>query len=128
MQRKKNTNSSLIERYKEKPVAFNPGLARISDSATAGLFLSQLLYWHQKGRDKEWVYKTIKEFQEETCLCRSEQDRAIKKWKRLGVLEVKRKGIPQRRFFRIDTEKLNGLLSAYPVEGSLQDKTDSLPN
>ena len=110
LQRKKNTNSLLIGRYDEKPVLFNPGLGRISKSSTAGLFMSQMLYWHQKGRNKEWVYKTIKEFNRETCLTRSEQDRAIKKWKSLGILEIERRSIPRRRFFRVDVEKLNGLL------------------
>lgn len=110
LQRKKNTNSSLIERYQEKPVLFNPGLGRISKSAIAGLFMSQMLYWHQKGRDKEWTYKTRREFELETCLTRSEQDRAIIIWKRLGTLEVKKRGIPQRRFFRINIERLNELL------------------
>lgn len=110
IQKKKSTNSLLIGRYDEKPVLFNPGLGRISKSATAGLFMSQMLYWHQKGRNKEWVYKTIKEFNQETCLTRSEQDRAIKKWEAMEILEVKRKGIPQRRYFRVNIEKLEILL------------------
>ncbi|MFZ5982482.1 MAG: hypothetical protein ACOYS2_02855 [Patescibacteria group bacterium] len=108
----KNTNSLLIAKYNEKPVLFNPGLGRISKSATAGLFLSQLLYWHKKGWNKEWVYKTIKEIKGETCLTRSEQSRAIKIWGELGVLEVKLRSIPRRRFFKINLEKLNELLKA----------------
>lgn len=112
LQKKKSTNSLLIGHYDEKPVLFNPGLGRISKSATAGLFMSQMLYWHQKGRNKEWVYKTIKEFHQETCLTRSEQDRAIKKWEAMEILEVKRKGIPQRRYFRVDIGKLEILLKA----------------
>lgn len=110
LQRKRSTNSRLVIRFDEKPVLFNPGLGRISESAVAGLFMSQLLYWHKKGRNKEWVYKTINEFQKETCLTRSEQNRAIKKWEAMEILEVKRRSIPRRRFFRVDVEKIEKLL------------------
>ena len=109
-QRKKNTNSSLVDRYNEKPVLFNPGLGRISGSAIAGLFMSQILYWQERGWNKEWIYKTIKEIRQETCLTRSEQNRAIKIWKGLGILELERRGVPQRRHFRVDVEKLEQLL------------------
>lgn len=109
-QRKKNTNSLFVDRYNEKPVLFNPGLGRISGSSIAGLFMSQILYWQERGWNKEWIYKTIKEIEQETCLSRSEQDRAIKKWKGLGILEVENRGIPQRRHFRVNIEKLEQLL------------------
>ena len=112
IKKKRNTNSTLIINYEEKPVLFNPGLGRISKSAIAGLFMSQLLYWHQKGRNKDWTYKTINEFKEETCLTRSEQERAIKIWKELGVLEVELRSIPRRRFFKINLGRLEELLKA----------------
>ena len=32
-----------------RPIAFQPIFARITSSATAGLFLSQLYYWHDRG-------------------------------------------------------------------------------
>lgn len=107
---KSNVNSILIKQLKAKPVAFNPELARVSGSAIAGLFMSQLLYWWGKGRSKDCVYKTIKEFEYETCLTRSEQNRAIIIWKNLGVLEVKNKGIPQKRHFYINQGKIIDLL------------------
>lgn len=112
MGKKTNYNSYLIELLGEKPVAFNRALARIANGATAGLFMSQLLYWFDKGKYEGWVYKTIEDFKDETCLTRSEQDRAIEKWKRLGVLEVRLKGIPRRRFFHINFEALVSLLTS----------------
>jgi hypothetical protein len=105
-----NYNSLVIQLLGERPIAFNPILGRVAKSASAGLFLSQLLYWCDKGANRDWIYKTIKEVQEETCLTRSEQDRAIKIWKRLDVLEVKLRGIPRRRFFHVNKEKLIKLL------------------
>ncbi|MFH1628684.1 MAG: hypothetical protein ABIE47_08170 [Pseudomonadota bacterium] len=38
-------------------------------SLDAALFLSQLLYWSDKGKSEDgWIYKTYREWQEETCL------------------------------------------------------------
>lgn len=91
-------------------IAFNPDLARITGSVEAGLLLNQLLYWHKKGHNPEWFYKTIKEIQDETCLTRSQQDTAIKKCKKIGLFEMKRKGIPAKRHFRVDVEKIVELL------------------
>ena len=111
----KNYNSLLIEQLSEKPIAFNPALARLAKSAGAGLFLSQLLYWWGKGRKPDWIYKTISEIQEETSLTRSEQDRAIRKWKELGVLVVEKRGIPPTRHFKINIPRLLACLEAARV-------------
>lgn len=108
----KNYNSLLIELVEAKPIAFNPMLAKAAGSASAGLFLSQLLFWWGKGNlsSRGWIYKTIKEVQEETYLTRSEQDAAIRKWKELGVLDIQLIGLPRRRHFHINEEKLIQLL------------------
>lgn len=96
-----------------KPIVFNPDLARITGSAKNGLFLSQLLYWSDKGQDENWIYKTIKEIEEETCLTRDEQDSAIKTLKTLKIIEVKLKGVPAKRHFHINEDKLIGLIDKY---------------
>jgi len=51
------------------------------------LFLSQVLYWSDKGRDG-WFYKTYAEWQEEICLSEYEVKKAVKKLIDLGVLET----------------------------------------
>lgn len=102
----------VLESVAAKPVAFNPMLAKISGSATAGLFMSQLLYWWGKGQKENWIYKTISEIHSETFLTRSEQDNAIRRWVELGVLEKRIIGIPPKRHFCISVEKLILLLKA----------------
>jgi hypothetical protein len=106
MKRGKSYNKVILEVLGTKPIAFNPILAKLAKSATAGLFMSQLLYWWDKGREKGWIFKTIEEIHCETCLGRSEQDRAIKVWKSLGMLEVKLIGLPAKRHFKINIETL----------------------
>ena len=94
-----------------KPIAFHPCLARLGGSATAGLFLSQLLYWTGKGADEEgWIFKSQAEWTAETCLSRHEQEQARATWKELGVLEEKREGLPCRLYYRIAIDRLRELL------------------
>lgn len=104
---------SILNLLSAKPVVFNPDLARIAGSVKTGLFLSQLLYWSDKGADEEWIYKTICEFEDETALSRKEQDGAIKKLKALEILEVKLKGVPAKRHFHINMDRLIKLIEKY---------------
>lgn len=105
-----NYNSLLIEALSEKPIAFNPMLAKIAGSALAGLFLSQMLYWRGKGINRIWIYKTIADLRSETAMTRSEQNRAIRIWRGLGILEVQLWGLPRRRHFKINIKNLTDLI------------------
>lgn len=105
-----NYNKKLLEILSIKPVAFNPLLAKVTGSVKAGLLLAQLLYWWQKGRDKDWIYKTIKEIEEETALSRNEQDGAIKRLKQLEVIEVDLKGVPAKRHFKLNLLRISNLV------------------
>lgn len=88
-------------------ISFNPDLAKALSSIKASLFLNQLLYWWKKGRDPEWIYKTIEEMKEETTLSREEQDGAIRICKKFKLIEVGHtKGIPPKRNFKINIEKI----------------------
>lgn len=102
----KSINSLILHITKQRPVAYIPALTRLADNLPAGILLSQLLYWKDKGHKKDWIFKTIKELREETGLSRSQQDIAISKWEKMEVLEVKLRGIPPKRHFRINLNKL----------------------
>jgi hypothetical protein len=95
----------------DRPVAFNPVLARISESVTAGLMLSQALYWtrvQERTNPKAdgWFYKTQAEWTEEICLSRWEQDGARKILRGLPFWEERKRGAPPKSYFRVDLEKL----------------------
>jgi len=97
----------------ERVIAFHPILARAGGSAGAGLFMSQLLYWVGKQADGDgWIYKTLEEWKAETCLTRSEVDRARRAWRDLGVLEEKYEGLPRRLWYRVNLERLREVLEA----------------
>ncbi len=105
-----NYNKKLLEVLSIKPIAFNPLLAKAIGSVKAGLLLSQLLYWWRKGQNPEWIYKTIDEIEEETALSRYEQDGAIQKIRNLKLVEVKRKGIPAKRHFKLNLGNISKLV------------------
>lgn len=99
-----------------RPIAYNSDLAHALGSVKAGLFLSQLLFWWGKGRDPNWIYKTIEEIKEETALSRKEQETAVKICKRLGLIQMKIKGIPGKRHFQININVIVEFLQDYRRE------------
>ena len=110
----KNPDQRLIQDIlTTRPIAFNADLARILGSAKAGIFLSQLLYWNGKGRNPDWIYKTVEEFEKETSLSKEEQLTAQKICVNKGVVEVKLMGLPAKRHFKIYMGKIIKLLDEF---------------
>lgn len=85
----------------DRPIAFQPVFARMTGSINAALFLSQAFYW-QKRCKKEWWWKTMEDWQEETCLSRREQETARAKLRELGLIKEQRKGSPAKLFYSVD--------------------------
>ncbi len=108
--RKENYQKIIAGILGTRPIAFNRDLAKALGSAKAGLLLSQLLYWHKKGKNPEWFYKTIRELEEETTLSRSEQDTAIKICKKFEVLETRIMKTPAKRHFKLNIERIIDLI------------------
>jgi len=56
----------------------------------SALFLSQLIYWCDKGKNKEgWIYKTYQDWKEDICLTEYAVRKARKKLEKMGILETK---------------------------------------
>jgi hypothetical protein len=105
-----------------RPVAYYPSLAKMLGSVKASIMLCQLSYWNGRQTDNEnWIFKTIEEMYEETGLSRNEQDNAIKALKSKGILEVKVKGLPARRYFQINQDKLEEIWKNWLTEKKTQD-------
>jgi hypothetical protein len=99
-----------------RPIAFHRCLAELTGSVTAGLMLSQALYWTPRAKDPEgWFWKTQDEWFEETMLSRKEQETARRRLKELGngsVWHEQLRGVPAKLFYKIDLEALEALLLA----------------
>lgn len=98
-------------------VRYHPGFADIFGSISAAILLCRLLYWHGKGKNKRWTYKTIADMRCETGLSRSKQESAIKILKDAGILTVVLKRTPATRHFRIN------LIQLHKVTSSLQESS-----
>ena len=69
----------------DRPIAFNPELARAFGSINEALFFQQITYWSDKGDNPEWIYKSQVELKHETCLLAYQQKQARNYLKRLAV-------------------------------------------
>jgi hypothetical protein len=101
----------IIAETLDRPVAFHPALARISGSVTAGLMLSQAVYWakvlERTNPDADgWFYKTQAEWTDEICLSRWEQDGARRILRGLPFWDERKSGAPPKSYFRLDLGKL----------------------
>ena len=78
----------LIDTLLERRIAYHPIFARITDSACAALFLSQLYYWSARASHLEgWVYKTAVEWSNETGLSPDELRGARRRLRGLELIE-----------------------------------------
>ncbi len=97
--------------FPNRPTLYQPGLSLVFKSVNTGLLLSQLIYWHDKGRRKDgWIYKTTEELKQETGLTRTQQETAIRICRTHGVLDYKIAGIPAKRHFKLNLTLLEDLL------------------
>ena len=90
-----------------KVVAYYADIARKLNSKNAALMLQQLLYWRCRTHDPDgWVYKTIKEIKNELFLSRYEQETAIHILIKYELIEKQVKGLPPKRYFRVNVDRL----------------------
>lgn len=98
----------------DRPIAYHASLARALNSVTAGVFLSQLLYWQPRSQHTDgWVWKTQEQIYEETALTRREQETARAVLRKAGIIEEKRAGVPAKLYFRVDMQRLVERLSDF---------------
>ena len=122
-----------LQRLLDRPIAFHRCFVRLGIGITGAVMLSQAVYWSKRTENLEgWFHKSIEEWEEETGLTRFEQETAKRKLK--GILEIERRGIPARLYFRINWENLEkSLISQSLLKSSKQDcrnptnKNDGIP-
>ncbi len=92
-------------------------------SLEGGIFLSQLIFWSDKGKRADgWFYKSYKEWQEETFLSQYKVSKYTDVLVNQGVLEIKIKkanGAPTLHY-RFDYEKFNNLFIEFLTMDSIK--------
>ena len=102
---------NVLKSLNQKPIAYYPIYRQITGSTTAGILLSQLMYWFSV---KDKFYKTDEEIKKETLLTKKELENAKNKIKKLEFIEISREGIPAKTYYKIDWnlyfERLNNAI------------------
>lgn len=96
------------------PVAYYPGLVKHLGSVNAVILFCQFFYWTGKEASELGIFKTTEEIERETGLTYEEQLTARKKLRSRGVLKETNKRLEHRIYYRIDTERLDEILSQVP--------------
>lgn len=94
----------------DRPIAFHRVFVPFA-GVKGAVFLSQLLYWSKRGKDPDgWIYKTYREWTDETGLTERELDSIRNRLKSEGIIEEELRGVPPIIHYRIIVEKFHNLL------------------
>ncbi len=80
----------------------------ITDDIEEAIVLSQLIYWHDKSVNDGWVYKTYKDWEEETGLSEYKVRKAKKKLEEKGKKEKDGKEKDEKGWIETKIKKANG--------------------
>lgn len=123
--------SNYLELLK-RPIAFHRFYAQMGGSAGAGVFISQLMYWHDamkqtRGEDWDgWFWKLAADWERETYTTRRERENGEKRLRELGILEVKKMGVPPRKYYKVNEVKLvESIESILGSESACEPKGDA---
>jgi len=103
------------------PISYYPVYRKITGSTTAGVLLSQLMYWWSR-IDGDKFYKTDAEVMQETLLTADELRSAKNAIKGLSFIKITREGIPAKTFYEVD---FNGLCEK--IKSLSQNKIGEIP-
>lgn len=114
-------------------IAFEPELTRMTGNLEAALLLSQFIYWHtHTPHPAHWFYKSQAEWLKETGLSRYGYEKGLRvlldlgevyrsryqDLVKMGILEQKKYGgLSNTWWFRVDSIRLDSLLSKCPAQG-----------
>lgn len=102
----------LGQRYRS--IRYFPPFGHALKSVNAGIMLSQLVYWQDRGNAKDgYFWKTVKELQRETCLSRHQQDAAKALLENHGLIYTYCGGNRNKRFFQVDLDMVDILLTRW---------------
>lgn len=109
-----NDEQFLEEVFNERPIAYKPIIAKALGSVNAGLFVSQLYYWKNKGSSEDgWIYKTRNDLFNELGLTRQRQESARKRAMEMKITSEIIRGIPPKVHFKIDISELANVIRNY---------------
>lgn len=83
----------------------------LEEAVLFGELASEFNYWATLNKlENGYFYSTVENVEEKTTLSAHKQRNALKKLQEIGIVDVKRKGIPAKRFITINQEQLIEIL------------------
>lgn len=130
-----------------RPVAYYPGLKKITGSTTATILLCQFIYWRGKESSGDgWLYKTSQEIEDETGLTYNEQKTARAVLVKVGLIQEhyarldhqlkfmvnldainEKWGNPQLEIPQSDDSTLGNETSPYSLNSNTETTTENIP-
>lgn len=107
----------LLKALSEKPIAYHRVYSEITGGLTTGVMLSQLVYWDMTMGGE--FYKTNEDFQSELGMSEWEFKQAKKKLIEKTLIETKRKGVPAKTFYNVNTDRVISLLLSWAETSQL---------
>ena len=118
-----SSNTAFLREINARQVAFVPLYAKYTGSITAGLLLSQLMFYFSSLK-KDKIFKTNAAIMDDTMLSENELRSAKKTIKKCEFLTIKKEGLPGRTFYEINWDKYYQIFSDF----ALQNDTNSHDN
>lgn len=101
----------LLTQAMGQPIRFYRKLGFLVKGANTILMLSQAISW-SVASDDGWFCKSQYEWEDFTCLTRSEQETARKQLRNTAFWQEEIKGMPAKLFFRVDLVEVTRALEA----------------
>lgn len=87
-------------------------LLGLEEAVILGELASEFKYWEEKGQIEDgWFYSTVENIEKNTSLSDFKQRKAIKSLKEKNIIEIKIRGIPAKRYIKINEEQVFELLN-----------------
>jgi hypothetical protein len=116
-------NTENLKLLNQRPIAYYAIYKDLTTSTTAGVLLSQLMYWFSK---KDKFYKTDEDIREETRLTASELKTAKSKIKDISFITITREGVPAKTYYKINWDLYyNSLAKFAKLESAKQPNSNS---
>ncbi|GAA5514050.1 hypothetical protein Dcar01_02799 [Deinococcus carri] len=113
----RNTAMSLVAQFlgRQNTIPIPVPFVQLTGDYTSAAFLAQCLYWGDRTTDADgWFHKSHEEWAEELLLSPDQVRRCVKSC--ASMIEVKRKGVPARNYYRANREAVAEALERLAFE------------
>lgn len=93
----------------------------LEEAVLLGELASEFDYWEKReGLTPDgYFFSTVENIEDKTTLSEFKQRKALKKLKELGLIDVKLKGLPPKRYIKLNEQKILEMFDSTPNKGEM---------